>query len=88
MVYPWHQLTRASLPWQFLFTLFAGVYGDQLLLDYTEMLLYFASDPDAIDGVYRALSVATGTYTHRIKEKHVVPQVVKKRDTVLLPICY
>ncbi|KAL8203992.1 UNVERIFIED_CONTAM: hypothetical protein K2H54_065947 [Gekko kuhli] len=55
---------------KFFFTLFAGVYKDQPLLDYTEMLLYFASDPDAVNGVYRALSVATGTYTHRKKEKH------------------
>ncbi|XP_025050992.1 sperm flagellar protein 2-like [Alligator sinensis] len=37
-------------------------------LDYIKMLLYFASHPDAVEGVYRALSIATGTYIHRKKE--------------------
>ncbi|KAH0627881.1 hypothetical protein JD844_008428 [Phrynosoma platyrhinos] len=54
---------------KFFFTLFADPEKDPPQLNYTEMLLYFASHPDAIDGVYRALSVATGTYIQRRKDK-------------------
>ncbi|OPJ82475.1 hypothetical protein AV530_000305 [Patagioenas fasciata monilis] len=32
------------------------------------MLLYFACHPDPVEGVYRALSIASGTYIHRKKE--------------------
>ncbi|XP_044286991.1 sperm flagellar protein 2 [Varanus komodoensis] len=64
---------------RFLFTLFADPEKDPPQLNYTEMLLYFASHPDSVDGVYRALSVATRTYIHRMKEKHPpVPQVEEK----------
>ncbi|XP_015684111.1 sperm flagellar protein 2, partial [Protobothrops mucrosquamatus] len=50
---------------EFLFTLFSDPEKDPPQLNYTMMLLYFASYPDAINGVYRALSVATGTYIQR-----------------------
>ncbi|XP_027756410.1 sperm flagellar protein 2-like [Empidonax traillii] len=53
---------------KFFFSLFADTRKDPALLDYTEMLLYFASHSDPVEGVYRALSVATGTYVHRKKE--------------------
>lgn len=39
------------------------------------MLLYFASHSDPVEGVYRALSVATGTYIHR--KEASLPYVVK-----------
>ncbi|XP_068782480.1 sperm flagellar protein 2-like [Struthio camelus] len=52
----------------FFYTLFADTRKGPALLDYNEMLLYFASHPDPVEGVYRALSVATGTYIHRKKE--------------------
>nr|XP_013816459.1 PREDICTED: sperm flagellar protein 2 [Apteryx mantelli mantelli] len=52
----------------FFYTLFADTRKDPALLDYNEMLLYFASHPDPVEGVYRALSVATGTYIQRKKE--------------------
>lgn len=62
-------LTEIHLLLQFLFTLFADAEKDPPLLDYTEMLLYFASHPNPVEGVYRALSVATGTHIHRKKER-------------------
>ncbi|XP_072777841.1 sperm flagellar protein 2 isoform X3 [Taeniopygia guttata] len=59
---------------QFFFHLFADTKKDPALLDYIEMLLYFASHSDPVEGVYRALSVATGTYIHR-KKKASLPCV-------------
>ncbi|NXH88460.1 SPEF2 protein, partial [Edolisoma coerulescens] len=53
---------------KFFFSLFADTRKDPALLNYTEMLLYFASHSDPAEGVYRALSIATGTYIHREKE--------------------
>nr|XP_020651335.1 sperm flagellar protein 2-like [Pogona vitticeps] len=53
----------------FIFTLFSDPEKDPPQLNYTEMLLYFASNPDAIEGVYQALSVATGTQIKRKKDK-------------------
>ncbi|XP_068858224.1 sperm flagellar protein 2 [Aphelocoma coerulescens] len=50
------------------FSLFADTRKDPALLNYTEMLLYFASHSDPVEGVYRAFSIATGTYIHRKKE--------------------
>ncbi|XP_065519948.1 sperm flagellar protein 2-like [Lathamus discolor] len=50
---------------KFFFSLFADTKKDPPLLSYTEMLLYFASHSDPVEGVYRALSIATGTYIHR-----------------------
>uniref|UniRef100_A0A452U9R1 Sperm flagellar 2 n=1 Tax=Ursus maritimus TaxID=29073 RepID=A0A452U9R1_URSMA len=47
---------------EFFFRLFADPEKDPPQLDYTQMLLYFACDPDAVEGVYRALSVAIGTH--------------------------
>uniref|UniRef100_A0ABM5FU82 Sperm flagellar protein 2-like n=1 Tax=Pogona vitticeps TaxID=103695 RepID=A0ABM5FU82_9SAUR len=54
---------------KFIFTLFSDPEKDPPQLNYTEMLLYFASNPDAIEGVYQALSVATGTQIKRKKDK-------------------
>ncbi|XP_009893017.1 PREDICTED: sperm flagellar protein 2, partial [Charadrius vociferus] len=59
---------------KFFFNLFADTRKDPALLHYTEMLLYFASHSDPVEGVYRALSVATGTYIHR-KEAASLPCV-------------
>uniref|UniRef100_A0A670J129 Sperm flagellar 2 n=1 Tax=Podarcis muralis TaxID=64176 RepID=A0A670J129_PODMU len=59
---------------KFFFSLFADPEKDPPQLNYTEMLLYFASDPDSVDGVYRALSVATGTHIHR--EKQELPPLI------------
>ncbi|XP_062368778.1 sperm flagellar protein 2 [Cinclus cinclus] len=53
---------------KFFFSLFADTKKDPALLDYIEMLLYFASHSDPVEGVYRALSIAAGTYIHRKKE--------------------
>ncbi|NXA94808.1 SPEF2 protein, partial [Melanocharis versteri] len=53
---------------KFFFSLFEDTRKDPALLDYTEMLLYFASHSDPVEGVYRALSIAAGTYVHRRKE--------------------
>ncbi|NWZ62372.1 SPEF2 protein, partial [Acrocephalus arundinaceus] len=61
---------------KFFFTLFADTKNDPALLDYIEMLLYFASHSDPVEGVYRALSIATGTYVHKKKEASL-PCVVK-----------
>uniref|UniRef100_A0A8C6AMK2 Sperm flagellar 2 n=1 Tax=Monodon monoceros TaxID=40151 RepID=A0A8C6AMK2_MONMO len=47
---------------EFFFRLFADCEKDPPQLDYTQMLLYFACHPDSVEGVYRALSVATGTH--------------------------
>ncbi|NXC30977.1 SPEF2 protein, partial [Campylorhamphus procurvoides] len=52
---------------KFFFSLFADTRKDPALLNYTEMLLYFASHSDPVEGIYRALSIATGTYVHRKK---------------------
>ncbi|KAM9588310.1 sperm flagellar protein 2-like isoform 1-T1 [Morphnus guianensis] len=49
---------------KFFFSLFADNRKDPALLNYTQMLLYFASHSDPVEGVYRALSIATGTYIH------------------------
>ncbi|XP_026721619.1 sperm flagellar protein 2-like [Athene cunicularia] len=57
---------------KFFFSLFADTRKDPPLLNYTEMLLYFASHSDPVEGVYRALSIATGTYIHR-KEEATLP---------------
>ncbi|XP_009985460.1 PREDICTED: sperm flagellar protein 2-like, partial [Tauraco erythrolophus] len=59
---------------KFFFSLFADTRQDPAQLNYTEMLLYFASHSDPVEGVYRALSVATGTYVHR-KEAASLPHV-------------
>ncbi|NXC06877.1 SPEF2 protein, partial [Orthonyx spaldingii] len=61
---------------KFFFSLFADTRKDPPLLNYIEMLLYFASHSDPVEGVYRALSIATGTYIHRKKEASL-PCVVK-----------
>ncbi|XP_042117374.1 sperm flagellar protein 2 isoform X5 [Peromyscus maniculatus bairdii] len=50
---------------EFFFRLFADNEKDPPLLDYTQMLLYFACHPDPMEGVYRALSVAVGTHIFR-----------------------
>ncbi|VFV27941.1 kpl2 isoform cra_a [Lynx pardinus] len=53
---------RKELLIEFFFRLFADYEKDPPQLDYTQMLLYFACHPDAVEGVYRALSVAIGTH--------------------------
>ncbi|XP_066038439.1 sperm flagellar protein 2 [Chamaea fasciata] len=50
---------------KFFFTLFADTKKGLALLDYTEMLLYFTSHSDPVEGVYRALSIAAGTCVQR-----------------------
>ncbi|KAM8960886.1 sperm flagellar protein 2 [Pelodytes ibericus] len=45
---------------KFFFNIFADQQKNPPLLDYTEMLLYFASHPDPKEGFYRALSISTG----------------------------
>uniref|UniRef100_A0A8C5RIS6 Sperm flagellar 2 n=1 Tax=Laticauda laticaudata TaxID=8630 RepID=A0A8C5RIS6_LATLA len=66
---------------EFLFNLFADPEKDPPQLNYTKMLLYFASYPDAVDGVYRALSVATGIYIQRKREKHFsLPQMEQAEE--------
>uniref|UniRef100_A0A8C0UQ53 Sperm flagellar 2 n=1 Tax=Cyanistes caeruleus TaxID=156563 RepID=A0A8C0UQ53_CYACU len=67
---------------KFFFSLFADTKKDIALLDYIEMLLYFASHSDPVEGVYRALSIATGTYIHR-RKKASLPCVVKYYRKVL-----
>ncbi|NXD05421.1 SPEF2 protein, partial [Certhia familiaris] len=61
---------------KFFFSLFVDTKKDPALLDYIEMLLYFASHSVPVEGVYRALSIASGTYIHRKKEASL-PCVVK-----------
>ncbi|XP_070267944.1 sperm flagellar protein 2-like isoform X4 [Myotis yumanensis] len=56
---PFHRLEHLI---QFFFRLFADPEKEPPLLDYTQMLLYFACHPNAEEGVYRALSVAIGTH--------------------------
>ncbi|NXL32078.1 SPEF2 protein, partial [Glaucidium brasilianum] len=58
---------------KFFFSLFADTRKDPPLLNYTEMLLSFASHSDPVEGVYRALSIASGTYIHR-KEEATLPR--------------
>uniref|UniRef100_A0A8C6XV00 Sperm flagellar 2 n=1 Tax=Naja naja TaxID=35670 RepID=A0A8C6XV00_NAJNA len=66
---------------EFLFNLFADPEKDPPQLNYTKMLLYFASYPDAVDGVYRALSVATGIYIQRKRKKHFsLPQMEQAEE--------
>uniref|UniRef100_A0A8C4MCC8 Sperm flagellar 2 n=1 Tax=Equus asinus asinus TaxID=83772 RepID=A0A8C4MCC8_EQUAS len=65
---------------EFFFRLFADYEKNPPQLDYTQMLLYFACHPDAVEGVYRALSVAIGTHVFQpietpnlITEKVIIP---------------
>ncbi|NWS55190.1 SPEF2 protein, partial [Chunga burmeisteri] len=67
---------------KFFFSLFADARKDPALLNYIEMLLYFASHSDPVEGVYRALSIATGTYIHR-KEEAFLPCAVKYYSKIL-----
>lgn len=62
--------------WQFFFRLFADQEKDPPQLDYTQMLLYFACHPNAVEGVYRALSVAIGT--HVFQPIKTPPVIVEK----------
>ncbi|XP_045421539.1 sperm flagellar protein 2 isoform X1 [Lemur catta] len=56
---------------EFFFRIFADYEKDPPQLDYTEMLLYFACHPDSVEGVYRALSVATGSHVFREVETSI-----------------
>ncbi|NXD86651.1 SPEF2 protein, partial [Halcyon senegalensis] len=67
---------------KFFFILFADTSKDPALINYTEMLLYFASHSDPVEGVYRALSIATGTYIRR-KQEASLPCVVKHNTKIL-----
>ncbi|NXB65016.1 SPEF2 protein, partial [Struthidea cinerea] len=75
-------LDRLKYLIKFFFSLFADTRKDPALLNYTEMLLYFASHSDPVEGVYRALSIATGTYIHRKKEASL-PCAVKYYRKIL-----
>ncbi|XP_058280070.1 sperm flagellar protein 2 [Hirundo rustica] len=74
---------------KFFFTLFVDTKKDPALLDYIEMLLYFASHSDPVEGVYRALSIATGTYVHRKKEASLPcvdsssPNILSNENTLI-----
>uniref|UniRef100_A0A8B9VLU9 Sperm flagellar 2 n=1 Tax=Anas zonorhyncha TaxID=75864 RepID=A0A8B9VLU9_9AVES len=57
---------------KFFFSLFADTRKDPALLNYIEMLLYFAAHSDPVEGVYRALSIAAGTHIHRKEESSLV----------------
>ncbi|KAL6042801.1 hypothetical protein STEG23_015389, partial [Scotinomys teguina] len=67
---------------EFLFRLFADFEKDPPLLDYTQMLLYFACHPDTLEGVYRALSVAVGTHIFRQIEMSVLTAEKNSISTV------
>uniref|UniRef100_A0A8C3MQK1 Sperm flagellar protein 2 n=1 Tax=Geospiza parvula TaxID=87175 RepID=A0A8C3MQK1_GEOPR len=67
---------------EFFFHLFADTEKDPALLDYIDMLLYFASHSDPVEGVYRALSVVTGAYIHR-KRKASLPCVDSSSPNIL-----
>uniref|UniRef100_A0A8C0UJX4 Sperm flagellar 2 n=1 Tax=Cyanistes caeruleus TaxID=156563 RepID=A0A8C0UJX4_CYACU len=75
----WKNLTLAD----FFFSLFADTKKDIALLDYIEMLLYFASHSDPVEGVYRALSIATGTYIHRRKKDSSSPNILSNEKTLI-----
>uniref|UniRef100_A0A8C0ZCS2 Sperm flagellar 2 n=1 Tax=Cyanistes caeruleus TaxID=156563 RepID=A0A8C0ZCS2_CYACU len=68
---------------KFFFSLFADTKKDIALLDYIEMLLYFASHSDPVEGVYRALSIATGTYIHRRKKDSSSPNILSNEKTLI-----
>ncbi|MBN3301113.1 SPEF2 protein, partial [Amia calva] len=60
---------------QFLFMLFAEHHAPVARLDYVNMLLYFASHPDPVQGFHRALSIATGTHISPKKPSSQLLQV-------------
>ncbi|XP_006902188.1 PREDICTED: sperm flagellar protein 2 [Elephantulus edwardii] len=70
---------------EFFFRLFTDYERDPPLLDYTQMLLYFACHPNPVEGVYRALSVATGTHIFR-RIKTPPPIVEKCSSTDISPM--
>uniref|UniRef100_A0A8C5LXN1 Sperm flagellar 2 n=1 Tax=Leptobrachium leishanense TaxID=445787 RepID=A0A8C5LXN1_9ANUR len=65
---------------KFFFIMFADQQRDPPLLDYTEMLLYFASHPDPKEGFYRALSVATGKLLQKNPEDNVLLKSLPSMD--------
>ncbi|XP_071281661.1 sperm flagellar protein 2 isoform X1 [Agelaius tricolor] len=67
---------------EFFFHLFADTKKDPALLDYIEMLLYFASHSDPVEGVYRALSIVTGACILR-KRKASFPCVDSSSPNIL-----
>uniref|UniRef100_A0A2K5C232 Sperm flagellar 2 n=1 Tax=Aotus nancymaae TaxID=37293 RepID=A0A2K5C232_AOTNA len=70
---------------EFFFRLFADSEKDPPQLDYTQMLLYFACHPDAVEGVYRALSVAVGTHVFQ-QVKASTPSADKTSSTNTSPV--
>uniref|UniRef100_A0A669QEA9 Sperm flagellar 2 n=1 Tax=Phasianus colchicus TaxID=9054 RepID=A0A669QEA9_PHACC len=65
---------------KFFFHLFADTGKVPALLNYSEMLLYFASHSDPTEGVYRALSIATRTYINK-KEASLVCETFPYTNT-------
>ncbi|XP_070443122.1 sperm flagellar protein 2 isoform X15 [Equus przewalskii] len=65
---------------EFFFRLFADYEKNPPQLDYTQMLLYFACHPDAVEGVYRALSVAIGTHVFQPIE---TPNLITEKTSFL-----
>uniref|UniRef100_A0A8B9ZZP5 Sperm flagellar 2 n=1 Tax=Anas zonorhyncha TaxID=75864 RepID=A0A8B9ZZP5_9AVES len=71
---------------KFFFSLFADTRKDPALLNYIEMLLYFAAHSDPVEGVYRALSIAAGTHIHRKEESSLAfpyIDVVKNEEPLI-----
>uniref|UniRef100_A0A4X2LC40 Calponin-homology (CH) domain-containing protein n=1 Tax=Vombatus ursinus TaxID=29139 RepID=A0A4X2LC40_VOMUR len=69
---------------EFFFDLFADFQNDPPELDYFQMLLYFACHPNAMEGVYRALSLAIGTHVFR-KVETLSPSYTDTATTGELP---
>ncbi|NXY07359.1 SPEF2 protein, partial [Pteruthius melanotis] len=82
-------LDRLKYLIKFFLNLFADTRRDPALLNYTEMLLYFASHSDPVEGVYRALSIVTGTCIHRKKEASLPcadsssPEILSNEKTLI-----
>uniref|UniRef100_A0A8D2MLK7 Sperm flagellar 2 n=1 Tax=Zonotrichia albicollis TaxID=44394 RepID=A0A8D2MLK7_ZONAL len=68
---------------EFFFHLFADTKKDPALLNYIEMLLYFASHSDPVEGVYRALSIVTGAYIHRKRKDSSSPNILSNEKTLI-----
>ncbi|XP_037655024.1 sperm flagellar protein 2 isoform X1 [Choloepus didactylus] len=69
---------------EFFFRLFADYGKDPPQLDYLQMLLYFACHPDSVEGVYRALSVATGTHVFQQAE---TPSLIVEKTSSSTNMC-
>ncbi|XP_015195926.2 sperm flagellar protein 2 isoform X2 [Lepisosteus oculatus] len=65
---------------KFFFVLFADRQAPVARLDYVNMLLYFASHPDPVQGVHRAMSIATGERISQRKTSSRLLQSVLQID--------